>query len=141
MLISSVSNKHRLADRLFTIPDPLRDWNSNDPDARDLFSKEENGRELPKEESVLGMYWNMITDTIGVNDERALELLGNLPTPTRIVWRFLHKLYDPLGLIAPYTLYSKILEREVSKQVKGWDTKIPTELAKKVTDWMEDFVH
>ena len=120
---------------------PLRDWNSNDPDARDLFSTEENGRELPKEESVLGMYWNMITDTIGVNDERALELLGKLPKTKRIVWRFLHKLYDPLGLIAPYTLYSKILEREVSKQVKGWDTKIPAELAKKVTDWMEDFVH
>ena len=120
---------------------PLRDWNSNDSEARAFFSKEEDDRELPEEETVLGLVWDLKTDTIGVNDQRALQLLGKLPKTKRMVWRFVHKLYDPLGLIAPYTLQSKILANEVAKTVKGWDSRVPPELSQRISTWMEDFIH
>ena len=117
---------------------PLREWNSNDPEARKSFSKVEN-RELPEDETVLGLFWDLRSDTIGVNHRRVLNLMGKVPKTKRSLWSFVHSLYDPLGLIAPYTIQAKFLTSEVSKHVKGWDSKIPIELAQKVTVWMEDF--
>ena len=120
---------------------PLREWNSNDPTAQASFSKEENNRELPEEETVLGLFWDLKSDTIGVNHRRVLDLMGKLPRTKRALWSFVHSLYDPLGLIAPYTIQAKHFTSEVSKCVKGWDSKIPEELAQRVTAWMEDFAN
>ena len=118
---------------------PLRDWNSNNPEAQAIFSSEESNKDMPAEETVLGLLWNLLSDTIGVNHKRVLELVGQLPATKRTLWSFVHSLYDPLGLIAPYTIQAKFLCNEISKVVKGWDDKIPVELAQKVTDWMEDY--
>lgn len=120
---------------------PLRDWTSNDPDARAIFSKEENDRVLPEQETVLGLAWDLKSDTIGVNHTRVLDLIGKVPKSKRALWSFAHSLYDPLGLIAPYTIQAKFLMNEVSKHVKGWDSKLPLDLGHKVTAWMDDFIH
>ena len=118
----------------------LREWTSNDPEARALFSEEE-GRELPEVETALGLRWNVVADTISINDQRLLPLIGKKPATKRGLWRFINKLYDPLGLICPYTIQAKHLSREVCKKVKGWDSHLPTALAEKVSRWTEDFVH
>ena len=118
---------------------PLRDWNSNSPEAQSIFSSEENNREMPSEETVLGLMWDLKSDTIGINHKRVLSLVGKLPTTKRTLWSFVHSLYDPFQFAAPYSIQAKFLTNEVSKVVKGWDDKIPLELAQKVRDWMEDF--
>ena len=120
---------------------PLREWNSNDPEAQASFSKEEDDRDLPEDETVLGLFWDLKSDTIGVNHRRVMDLIGKIPQTKRALWSFVHKLYDPLGLIAPYTIQAKFLTSEVSKLVKGWDSKIPLEPAQRVTAWMEDFAN
>ena len=117
----------------------LREWTSNDPEARAIFSKEE-GRELPTRETVLGLDWDPILDTIGINYDRLMELIGKSPKTKRALWKFCNKLYDPLGLVSPYTIQAKFLTREVSRRCKGWDSKLPKDLADKVTKWMDDFV-
>lgn len=117
----------------------LRDWTSNDPEARTLFSKEED-RELPEQESVLGLLWDLPSDTIGVNDQRILGLIGKRPKTKRTLWSFINKLHDPLGLVSPYTKTAKHLTREASITCKGWDNKLTDDLADRVTKWMQDFV-
>ena len=119
----------------------LRDWTSNDPEARAIFSSEENDRTLPEDETVLGLAWNLKSDTIGINHTRIIGLIGQIPKTKRALWSFAHSLYDPLGLIAPYTIQAKFLMNEASKQVKGWNSGLPLELGQKVVKWMEDFIH
>lgn len=118
----------------------LREWNSNNEEARDIFSKDEGGRELPDQESILGLLWDLKTDTIGINDQRVLDLVGKRPKTKRALWSFTSRLYDPIGFISPYTIKAKQLTRK-AKSCKGWDTKLPEELANEVAKWTEDFEH
>ena len=118
----------------------LRQWNTNCADARDLLQKNEK-EELPTSETVLGLRWNTITDTLSINTERILELIGKSPKTKRNFWKFISKLYDPLGLLAPYTVKAKFLTRVVSSVCKGWDSRLPKDIASRVTRWMDDFKH
>ena len=118
----------------------LRDWNSNNSDARKRFS-ENREDDLPTSETVLGLRWNLETDNISINVERILDLVGQIPKTKRKFWRFISKLYDPLGLLAPYTVIAKLLCRLVSSSCKGWDSILPKDLAEKVGKWMNDFIH
>ena len=116
----------------------LREWNSNDTDARASFGKEEN-REPPEQEAVLGLLWDLPSDTIGINDQRILNQIGKKPKTKRSLWSFINKLHDPLGLLSPYTIQAKHLAREASIACRGWDSRLPDVIANKVTKWMEDF--
>ena len=116
----------------------LRQWNTNCLEARPLFQENEEN-ELPLSETVLGLRWDTIRDTISINTDRVLELIGKTPKTKRVFWRFISKLYDPLGLLAPYTVKAKFLTRTVSSLCKGWDSRLPKDIASKVTKWMEDF--
>ena len=118
----------------------LRQWNTNCSEARSLFEKNEEN-ELPTSETVLGLRWDVLKDTISINSERVLELIGKTPTTKRVFWKFISKLYDPLGLLAPYTIKAKLLTRVVSSLCKGWDSRLPKDVASRVTKWMDDFKH
>lgn len=115
----------------------LRDWSSNSEEARAYFRS--RGDETPEIETVLGLKWNVKTDLISVNADRISNLIGKQPKTKRQFWSFVAQVYDPLGMLAPYTTLAKLLTREVSAVCKGWDSKLPQELSKKVTRWMDDF--
>ena len=115
----------------------LREWNSNSKEAREHFRT--LGDSPPDIESVLGMKWDVRTDKISINADRIRNLIGKQPKTKRKFWSFIAQVFDPLGLLAPYTVMSKLLQREVSKACKGWESKLPIELAERVCRWMEDF--
>ena len=115
----------------------LRQWNANSEEARALFRK--LGDETPEMETVLGLKWDVKTDLISINADRISALIGKQPKTKRQFWSFVAQVYDPLGLLAPYTTLAKLLTREVSAVCKGWDSKLPKELSYRVTRWMEDF--
>ena len=102
----------------------LRQWNTNCPEARPIFQKTEKD-ELSTSETVLGLRWDLLNDTISINTERVKGLIGKTPKTKRIFWKFISKLYDPLGLLAPYTVKAKLLTRLVSSVCKGWDSRLP----------------
>ena len=116
----------------------LRQWNSNSEEARNKFQNFEP-EVLPLEETVLGLRWDLVTDMLTINEERVCQLLGKLPKTKRNLWSFVSKLYDPIGFLAPFTLIAKLLTRNASEICKGWDSKLPSTIAEKITNWMEDF--
>ena len=118
----------------------LRQWNTNCQEARPIFEQIEKN-ELPTSETVLGLRWDIKNDTLSINTERIKELIGKTPKSKRVFWKFISKLYDPMGLLAPYTVKAKFLTRTVSSLCKGWDSKLPKDVAAKVTRWMDDFTH
>ena len=116
----------------------VRQWNANSEEAREKFRRE--GDDPPDTETVLGLRWDVKSDLISVNAERIEALVGKQPKSKRMFWSFVAQVFDPLGLIAPYTTLAKLLTREVSKACKNWDSKLPQDLSDRVSQWMEDFV-
>ena len=63
-----------------------------------------------EEDTVLGMLWDMKSDTIGVNHQRVLDPVGRIPPTKRAVWSFTHSLYDPLGMLVAFTIQAKFFQ-------------------------------
>lgn len=115
----------------------LRKWNSNSEEARGIFRA--MGEEPLDQETVLGLRWDVVQDLLSINADRLVGLVGQLPRSKRKFWSFISKVYDPLGFLAPFTTIAKLLTRAVSAACKGWDSKLPVELAHSVGQWMKEF--
>ena len=103
---------------------------------------------------VLGLGWRPEEDVIvfqvalnfsrkrrGVHIEPDLskeDLLGCLPSvlTRRIVLEQVMRMYDPLGLVCPFTLWAKIYLRETWMKKLGWDDQLPDDMRDK---WMNFF--
>ena len=110
---------------------------------------------VEEETSILGANWNPVDDCItfhaslnfsskkgGVNSEPDLkeaDLPESLPhkMTRRMVLRQVMSIYDPLGLISPFTLKAKLLLRKTWEKKLGWDELMPEKLH---TDWVECFI-
>jgi hypothetical protein len=46
--------------------------------------------------------------------------------------------YDPLGLISPYTVKARSILQELWKVDIGWDQEIPVEYSKRWQDWLDE---
>ena len=51
------------------------------------------------------------------------------------------QLYDPLGLLSPYTAKAKFLVRAAAETCKGWDSKLPKDIGERVRIWTDEFPH
>ena len=78
-------------------------------------------------EGVLGMRWNTESDT--------LRFKVNIPAETgkvtkRIVLSTANRIYDPLGLLTPFTVKFKIAMRMIwaGKKYTGWDDEISADV-------------
>ncbi|XP_062541583.1 uncharacterized protein LOC134209602 [Armigeres subalbatus] len=91
-------------------------------------------------EKVLGMWWDTTTDTFTfkLSPKHDVELLSGARIPTkREVLRTLMAIYDPMGLIANFLIYLKILLQEIWRSGCGWDDEISGKLVEKWTTWIE----
>ncbi|XP_066600810.1 uncharacterized protein [Prorops nasuta] len=93
------------------------------------------------EERVLGLFWDQETDMLGFNvglDRVPKEIMSGARKPTkREFLRIIMSVFDPLGLIAPFTLKSKILMQEVWRSGIGWDEQLRDEEKVGWLEWIE----
>ena len=116
----------------------FRDWTSNHPEARKIFGDAEN-KIPPTEEKVLGMRWNVETDTININPDKVKDLLGKKLKTKRHLWKLVPSIYDPMGLLSPYVVKGKEIVSEACEVVKGWDSNLPQNVVDKARDWASEF--
>ena len=116
----------------------FREWNSNNFEARKIFGEAEN-RTPPLVETVLGLKWDLVSDTLSINADRVQELIGKVPRRKRDLWRLVPKLYDPIGLLSPYTMRGKRLMTKATEAVKGWDRILPQDIAEEAAAWSKEF--
>lgn len=93
-----------------------------------------------KEEKILGMFWNAETDKLGFNTSmlrvpQDVREAKRAPTKREALSAIM-SIYDPLGLIAQYTITAKILLQEVWTMAIDWDEPLPHEEAQKFADWL-----
>ena len=83
-------------------------------------------------EKILGMFWDTTTDTFQFKTQfhrvPQLVLQGTrLPTKRELLG-IVMAVFEPLGLLADFLIFSKILVQETWKCQIGWDDPIPSEL-------------
>ena len=116
----------------------LRSWTSNHPEARKKFFEAE-GEELSLDETVLGLSWNLESDEISINHKRVTDLIGKEPRTKRQLYSYVAQIYDPIGLISPFTAVAKFMIRDVAEVCKGWDSKLPKGIGQRVLQWTDEF--
>ena len=92
-------------------------------------------RDNQTESSVLGVPWNLESDTLNVslvslqNFLQSLKFEYNTFSFTkRTLLRLLGSIFDPLGIASPITIGLRIVFRNVWKQKLGWDENLPSNL-------------
>lgn len=110
--------------------------NSNTP----LFSvnsKETGG------EKILGLIWLNETDELGFNQNTKKidnKILTGMKKPTkREFLRVIMSIFDPLGLLSPFTIRSRILMRDICLSMIDWDEELRDDEFKKWQIWLRDF--
>ena len=116
----------------------FRDWTTNHPEIRKLFGELE-GKTPPVNDKVLGMCWDTDTDTISINSEKLKTVIGKKLLTKRHLWKLVPSIFDPLGLLSPYTLKGKEIISEACESCKGWDSGLPKSVIEKARSWAKEF--
>ena len=83
---------------------------------------------------VLGLKWDHVTDTLVVSRGVNRELKDSVTQ--RWVLSFMSSVFDPIGLVAPYTVRARLLLKDIWR-LSGqlWDDPPPIELCRRFTEW------
>ena len=83
---------------------------------------------------VLGLRWDHKADTLNVS--RGVKLKENRPNTQRTVLSTVSAVFDPLGIVAPFTVVARVLLKDIWK-LKGqqWDDPLPEDLSRRFDDW------
>ena len=113
-------------------------WSSNIPGVVNNISQVEqlaNKKEMRLcdrgGERVLGLFWDTETDELKFNvsfSKVPKEILNAERKPTkREFLQVIMSVFDPLGLISPFTLKSRIIMQEIWRSGMNWDDKLRDE--------------
>ena len=84
-------------------------------------------------QTVLGIGWHVAADVLTMDQKE-----HSRPVNTkRSFLSVLGTVFDPLGLVGPFTVKGKILLQEIWRVKVGWDDKLPQNLQKEACEWMD----
>ena len=116
----------------------LTKWRSNSDEVLMDIPEKERAYEgtLRKTENVLGCPWNPEIDTIGIRSVEA----GPVSTKRGVV-QAVARLFDPLGLAAPYTLQAKLLVQKLWAKNYDWDEELRDSEQRSWMEWIAELRH
>ena len=87
----------------------------------------------------LGLKWNTTTDNLvfGI-DVDIVKLRSKTGYTKREVVSLAAKIFDPIGLIAPFSVRSKLILQSLWTKGVGWDEEIPMEVSLKWNQWIQE---
>ena len=83
---------------------------------------------------VLGLRWNHVNDTLVVS--RGMDACVIETITQRVILSQVSSVFDPIGLIAPYTVSARLLLKEVWR-LKGqqWDDELHEDISQRFLQW------
>ncbi|GFW06542.1 integrase catalytic domain-containing protein [Trichonephila clavipes] len=127
----------------------LRKWITNDANLMEQWKKE-NFYVHPVHEAVslganltkvLGLSWNTNEDYLTTDTKSLLEFVSLDKNMKRFILQAVGKIFDPLGLISPFTVRMKCLLQDLWKEEIQWDDPLPTNVEKEWKKWCEELPH
>ena len=123
---------------------PMAKWRSNKPEIFEDESSTEGEKQLggsDREEStkVLGMSWRPKEDVLTFTFDEA-KLLREVKTPRALV-SVQASIYDPIGLLAPYSFKGRRMLQQGTAGKPGWDSRLLDELRRRFEKWASSSRH
>ena len=90
----------------------LRKWYTNNAILQEKIIQATSNvsiTDLPNKVRVLDLEWKRNTDCLICNWQDVRDYLQNLPPTKRSVLRFAPKIFDPLGVLSPFTIRQKLI--------------------------------
>ena len=82
---------------------------------------------------VLGLKWDHVTDTLVVSRGVNRELKDSVTQ--RSVLCFVSSMFDPISLVAPYTVRARLLLKDIWRlSGQQWDDPLPNEFCRRLTE-------
>ena len=111
---------------------PLQDWNSNS----EVFNHEISGDDRKVCPTVLGINWDTQSDTLSI---KPVVVPKFEQLTKRKALSVCSQVYDPIGLLTPVTIKSKIFLQELWKDGKGWDDPLDPETIDKFNGLVAEY--
>ncbi|GFS79030.1 DUF1758 domain-containing protein [Trichonephila clavipes] len=90
---------------------------------------------------VLGLSWNTNENYLTTDTKSLLEFVSLDKNTKRFILQAVGKIFDPLGLISPFTVRMKCLLQDLWKEEIQWDDPLPTHIGKEWKKWCEEQPH
>ena len=126
---------------------PLRRWRTNDQELQKKLSalcpSEQaatqlifQGEDVTK---VLGTVWDRERDVLTFETAAIVEHCATIRhrTNLRTVLSVSSRVYDPLGLISPVVIFTRILMQRIWKRRLDWDEELPAEMKRELWKWVD----
>ena len=83
---------------------------------------------------VLGLKWDHVKETLVVS--RGMDRPLDKAITQRTVLSFISSVFDPFGLVAPYTVRARLLLKGMWKiSGQNWDDELPEDIKDKLLEW------
>ncbi|KAG1661276.1 hypothetical protein GQR58_021514 [Nymphon striatum] len=95
----------------------------------------EDNKELQNFKKVLGMSWDSVSDCftfVGVD----LPDIEVVRYTKRVVLSLIARVFDPLGLVLPFTVTAKFLFQDIWRLGLNWDDDLPSECQESFKRWL-----
>ena len=122
-LTKFVSNVQNLADRIDGSPQ------STEPKVIVSFQEDSS--------HVLGLKWDHTNDTLVVSRGTSCAITKSLTQ--RLVLSLVSKVFDPIGLVAPFTVGARLLLKDIWRVTgQQWDDELPQDMVQRFLVWSAD---
>lgn len=120
----------------------LRKWKTNNKQLQKVFDqKEENVDGASTSGTVLGMLWNTEHDCFDLSPKAVTQYLASVTSNSkRSLLKTAARIFDPLGVLAPFTVTAKILFQQLWMRQVSWDAELPTDVAMLWKAWCADLL-
>ena len=116
----------------------LSKWNSNSKAILKESSPPIKDEDAEDSMKILGLHWNTLSDEFVFNFQKLLLFYEKLKPCKRTVLRIIQKIYDPLGLLSPYLITSKLILQNLCKMQLTWDEELPQHQLDKWNLWISE---
>ncbi|XP_058803796.1 uncharacterized protein LOC131671423 [Phymastichus coffea] len=126
----------------------MHGWASNDSRVvEDVRRENQLGKDgkvslCDEEERVLGLYWDrnndMLSFNVGLKKIRDKLLTGSVKPTKREFYSVVMSVYDPLGILSPFTLQARFLMQDICRSGVKWDGRIREEEGELWETWLRN---
>ena len=83
---------------------------------------------------MLGLQWDQNNDTLVVSRCTSSTVTKSLTQ--RLVWSLVSKVFDPIGLVAPFTVGARLFLKDILR-INGqhWDEELPKDTVERFLEW------
>ena len=92
--------------------------------------------QVPESTAVLGLHWDIKDDMINIKPPAFVD---HSSLSKRKLLSLVSSVFDPLGLLTPITIKSKLLLREAWMLKIGWDEALPPSFSERLIFLREEY--